>query len=64
MLTTIPAHALGQKERLGILNTDYWADWVGWRISLEQDPFTAILLSNEPAEMTCISGKITPHEKI
>jgi cytosine/adenosine deaminase-related metal-dependent hydrolase len=64
MLTTIPALALGQGKTLGILNTDYLADWVGWRVSLEQDPFSSILLSNEPAEMTCISGKITSHEKI
>ena len=64
MLTTIPALALGQGKSLGVLNTDYLADWVGWRISLEQDPFSSILLSNEPAEMTCISGKITSHEKI
>jgi imidazolonepropionase-like amidohydrolase len=64
MLTTIPAQALGQGKTLGILQTDFWADWVGWRIPLEQDPFTSILQSTEPAEMNCISGKITPHEKI
>jgi imidazolonepropionase-like amidohydrolase len=64
MLTTVPALALGQGKTLGVLNTDYCADWVGWRIPLEQDPFTSILQSTEPADMVCISGKITPHEKI
>jgi imidazolonepropionase-like amidohydrolase len=64
MLTTIPAQALGQGKTLGVLNTDSWADWVGWRIPLEQDPFTSILQSTEPAEINCVAGKITFHEKI
>lgn len=64
MLTSVPAQALGQGKNLGALSKDFWADWVGWRIPLDQDPISTILQSTAPAEMTCLSGRITPHEKI
>ena len=64
MITTIPARALGCESKLGTLQTGAWADWVGWRVPLDHDPFTAILESSDPAELTCVAGKITRHEKI
>ena len=64
MITTLPAQALGQGKTLGALLPGRWADWVGWRVPLDQDPISAILQSIEPAELTCVGGKITQHEKI
>lgn len=64
MLTTVPAQALGQKDNLGTLQPGRWADWVGWRLPLEQDPLAAIFSSHAPAEFSCVAGEITPHEKI
>ena len=64
MITTLPAQALGQGKTLGALQPGRWADWVGWRVPLDQDPIPAILQSIEPAELTCVGGKITQHEKI
>ena len=64
MITTIPARALGGESNLGNLQAGCWADWVGWRVPLDQDPYSAILESQDPAELTCVAGKITRHEKI
>jgi len=64
MITTLPAQALGQQKTLGTLQSGRWADWVGWRVPLNQDPIPAILQSIGPAEVTCVGGKITQHEKI
>ena len=64
MITTIPARALGCESNLGNLQDGCWADWVGWRVPLDQDPYSAILESQDPAELTCVAGKITRHEKI
>lgn len=64
MITTIPARALGCESKLGNLQAGCWADWVGWRVPLDQDPYSAILESQDPAELTCVAGKITRHEKI
>ena len=64
MITTIPARALGCESNLGNLQDGCWADWVGWRVPLDQDPYSAILESQDPAEVTCVAGKITRHEKI
>ena len=64
MITTIPARALGCESNLGNLQDGCWADWVGRRVPLDQDPYSAILESQDPAELTCVAGKITRHEKI
>jgi aminodeoxyfutalosine deaminase len=64
MITTIPARALGGESKLGTLQAGCWADWVGWRVPIDQDPYSAILESQDPAELTCVAGKITRHEKI
>jgi len=64
MVTTAPARALGYESKLGTLQTESWADWVGWRIPMTQDPIPLILQGIDPAEIGCVGGKITVHEKI
>ena len=64
MITTAPARALGCESKLGTLQTGSWADWVGWRIPTTQDPIPLILQGIDPAEISCVGGKITVHEKI
>jgi cytosine/adenosine deaminase-related metal-dependent hydrolase len=64
MITTAPARALGYESKLGTLQTGSWADWVGWRIPTAQDPIPLILQGMDPAEISCVGGKITVHEKI
>jgi cytosine/adenosine deaminase-related metal-dependent hydrolase len=64
MISTAPARALECESRLGTLQTGSWADWVGWRIPTTQDPIPLILQGIDPAEISCVGGKITVHEKI
>jgi len=72
MLTTRPAEALGQADRLGSLTPGAQADWVAWRLpppapapsSHPADPIPAILTSTEPAEVVSIAGRLHRPEKI
>lgn len=64
MITTTPARALGYESKLGTLQRGCWADWVGWRIPASPDPIAAILQGKDPAEISCVGGKITMHETI
>jgi len=64
MITTAPARALGYESKLGTLQTGNWADWMGWYIPTSQEPIPWILQGMDPAEISCVGGKITIHEKI
>ena len=72
MLTTLPAEALGQANRLGSLTPGAQADWAAWRLPppnptpspLPADPIPAILTSTEPAEVVSIAGRLHRPEKI
>jgi len=64
MITTAPARALGYESKLGTLQTGNWADWMGWHIPTSQEPIPWILQGMDPAEISCVGGKITIHEKI
>jgi imidazolonepropionase-like amidohydrolase len=64
MITTAPARALGYESKLGTLQTGSCADWVGWRIPTAQDPIPLILQGMDPAQISCVAGKITVYEKI
>ena len=58
MVTTLPARALGQEGRLGVLKPDAAADWVGWKLPPSSDPALAILESTEPAQICCVAGRV------
>jgi len=58
MLTTLPAKALGQEGRLGVLQPGAEADWVGWKIDPCADPIPAILDSTAPAEIVSVAGSL------
>ena len=58
MLTTLPAKALGQENKLGILQPGAEADWVGWRIDPSAEPVSAVLESTEPAEIVSVAGRL------
>lgn len=58
MVTTLPARALGQEGRLGVLKPDAAADWVGWKLPPSSDPALAILESTDPAQICCVAGRI------
>ena len=64
MLTTLPARALGQAGRLGCLQAEAEADWVGWRLEASTEPVCAILESSEPAEIVSVAGRIYRPERI
>jgi len=64
MITTAPARALRYESKLGTLQPGSYADWVGWHIPKSQDPIPLILQDINPAEISCVGGKITVHEKI
>ena len=64
MLTTLPAEALGQADRLGSLSPGAEADWVAWKLDPLVDPVSAILTSTEPAEIVSIAGRLHRPEKI
>jgi len=64
MLTTLPASALGQADRLGTLTPGAEADWIAWRLpsapasSPPPHPIPAILTSTEPAEIISVAGRL------
>ena len=64
MLTTLPAEALGQADRLGSLTPGAEADWVGWKINSSVDPVSAILTSTDPVEMLSVAGHLHQPTKI
>lgn len=64
MITTRPAGALQLGNRLGCLRPGFWADWVAWRIPIDQDLPESILTSSHFAEWTCVGGVVTHHEAI
>ncbi len=65
MLTTLPARALGQADRLGSLAPGAQADWVAWRLpATPADPIPAILASTEPAEIVSVAGRLHRLKKI
>lgn len=64
MLTTLPARALGQEGRLGRLTPGAEADWVGWKLDSSVDAVSAILSSDEPAEILSIAGRLHRPERI
>ena len=63
MLTTLPAQALGQEGKLGVLQPGAEADWVGWKIDPAADPIPAILGSYEPAEIISVAGRLHRPER-
>ena len=63
-LTTSPAHALQLEDRLGTLQVGRWADWIGWKIPANHDPVSWILQSHDPAQVSCVAGRITQHDPI
>jgi cytosine/adenosine deaminase-related metal-dependent hydrolase len=63
MLTTLPAAALGQADRLGSLIPTAEADWVGWKLNSSVDPVSAILASTELAEILSIAGRLYRPER-
>ena len=63
-LTTSPARALQLEDKLGTLQVGRWADWIGWKIPTNQDPVSWILQSHDPAQVSCIAGRITQHDLI
>jgi len=71
LLTTLPASALGQADRLGSLTPGAQADWVAWRLPPPPpapsphpaDPIPAILTSTEPAEVVSVAGRLHRPEK-
>lgn len=64
MLTTLAAKALGQDGKLGSLQPDAEADWVGWRIDLSANPVEAILESTDPAEIISVAGRLHRPERV
>jgi len=80
MLTTLPASALGQADRLGTLSPGAQADWVAWRLPptptphppttpthlapVPTDPIPTILTSTDPAEVISVAGRLHRPEKI
>ena len=64
MLTTLPAKALGQEGKLGVLQPGAEADWVGWRIGSSEDPFSAILESADPAAIVSVAGQLYRPERL
>ena len=63
-LTTYPAHALQLEDKLGTLQVGRWADWIGWKIPANHDPVSWILQSHDPAQVSCVAGRITQHDPI
>ena len=63
-LTTTPARALQLEDKLGTLQVGRWADWIGWKIPAHQDPVSWILQSHDPAQVSCVAGRITQHDPI
>lgn len=63
-LTTSPAHALQLEDKLGTLQVGRWADWIGWKIPANHDPVSWILQSHDPAQVSCVAGRITQHDPI
>jgi len=63
-LTTTPARALQLEEKLGTLQVGSWADWIGWQIPANHDPVSWILQSHDPAQVSCVAGRITQHDPI
>jgi imidazolonepropionase-like amidohydrolase len=63
-LTTTPARALQLEDKLGTLQVGRWADWIGWKIPAHHDPVSWILQSNDPAQVSCVAGRITQHDPI
>jgi cytosine/adenosine deaminase-related metal-dependent hydrolase len=63
-LTTSPARALQLEDKLGTLQVGRWADWIGWQIPAHQDPVSWILQSRDPAQVSCVAGRITQHDPI
>jgi imidazolonepropionase-like amidohydrolase len=63
-LTTSPARALQLEDKLGTLQVGRWADWIGWQIPSNQDPVSWILQSHDPAQVSCVAGRITQHDSI
>ena len=63
-LTTTPARALQLEDKLGTLQVGRWADWIGWKIPAHQDPVSWILQSHDPAQASCVAGRITQHDPI
>ena len=63
-LTTSPARALQLEDKLGTLQVGRWADWSGWKIPANHDPVSWILQSHDPAQVSCIAGRITQHDLI
>ena len=64
MITTEPARALQCGSQLGCLGQGAWADWVAWRIPLDQNPLESILKSRQIPEWTCVGGVVAQHETI
>jgi cytosine/adenosine deaminase-related metal-dependent hydrolase len=64
MVTTLPARALGQEGRLGVLKPGAAADWVGWKLPPSSDPALAIFDSTDPAEICCVAGRIHRPEQL
>lgn len=63
-LTTSPARALQLEDKLGTLQVGRWADWIGWKIPANHDPVSWILQSHDPAQVSCVAGRITQHDPI
>ena len=63
-LTTYPARALQLEDKLGTLQVGRWADWIGWKIPANHDPVSWILQSHDPAQVSCVAGRITQHDPI
>jgi len=63
-LTTTPARALQLEEKLGTLQVGRWADWIGWEIPTNHDPVSWILQSHDPAQVSCVAGRITQHDPV
>lgn len=61
MITTRPAQALHRSPQMGRLAQGTVADWVAWRIPLDQNPLMAILKSRQAAEWTCVGGVVSHH---
>ena len=64
MLTTLPAQALGQEGKLGCLQPQAEADWVGWALDSRADPARAILESKEPAQIVSVAGRLHRPERV
>ena len=64
MLTTLPARALGQDGKLGVLQPGAEADWVGWKSAPSTDPVAAILESTDPAKILSVAGHLHQPENV